>query len=61
MQALFAMAMGRGDEAINLPPPTAAYRVYPDRREELVRGAFFKPVSIEPSTRSSRSGTNPSC
>ena len=45
MQALFAMAMGRGDAAINLPPPTAAYRVYPDGREELVRGAFFKPVS----------------
>lgn len=31
---------------LNLPSPTVAYRVYKDGREELVRGASFKPASF---------------
>jgi predicted Zn-dependent protease len=33
-----------GSPSISLPAPLVAYRVYPDGREELIRGATFKPA-----------------
>ncbi|MBS2028110.1 MAG: hypothetical protein JST54_09425 [Deltaproteobacteria bacterium] len=39
--------MGGESGNVSLPPPVVAYRVYPDGREELIRGATFKPFSFQ--------------
>jgi TldD protein len=36
----------RSEGDIRLPPPSVAYRIFPDGREELVRGATFKAISF---------------
>jgi len=42
----FFFGGGGGAGNVFLPTPTAVYRVFLDGREELVRGASFKPVSF---------------
>ena len=39
--------LGRLGASRTIPPPIMAYRVYPDGREELVRGLLFKEVSAK--------------
>ncbi len=39
-----SVAFRGGSPSINLPAPLMAYRVFPDGREELIRGAVFKSV-----------------
>jgi predicted Zn-dependent protease len=44
---MFMRMMGRGDEeTVRFPEPLRVFRVFLDGREELVRGANFKPASF---------------
>ena len=45
LQALMASSSQSGGSARPVSPPTMLYRVYPDGREELVRGLRFRGVS----------------
>jgi hypothetical protein len=49
MLEMFAMMRGSGRVGgdIQLPRPAIVYRVFPDGREELVRGASFKSISFQ--------------
>jgi len=49
MLEMFATLRGGGRVGgdITLPPPAIVYRVFPNGREELVRGASFKSISFQ--------------